>query len=327
MVKSLLLVRNRLKNAYPFRLAPLSANSGIRIEGRVVVVTSTHVVLEEVVVDDQGTIERLGRLTLATTWLQHPKPSVEEDDSGAGDQASFFAVPEEPPRVPDSAMRSTLTIDLLKDAASFFARESFMDASLYGVTDGKAIGTSVERKFKEHLAVRYDFDAGNAALGVDFPSVLTDLKVTSLKQPQSSSPFTSIRQKIYGLGHNLLVFVYDKSDDPKTRSSTLDFTYVMFIDAKHTGDNHLTTGLRNLVQNGAPEGSIIAFLRGAGLLVDLAPESSAALEVLRVLAREVLTTPPDQGYLSLCNAMQWRLQYHHAMGCAPFVESGLIRLR
>jgi hypothetical protein len=39
------------------------------------------------------------------------------------------------------------------------------------------------------------------------------MKVTRIKQPQSSCPFKSARQKIYGLGYSLIVFVYEKIDD------------------------------------------------------------------------------------------------------------------
>ena len=49
--------------------------------------------------------------------------------------------------------------------------------------------------------------------GIDAPELDVDIKVTSIKQPQSSCPFKSARPKRYGLGYNLLVFVYEKSDD------------------------------------------------------------------------------------------------------------------
>ena len=45
------------------------------------------------------------------------------------------------------------------------------------------------------------------------------MKVTAITQPQSSCPFKSARQKIFDLGYSLLVFVYDKKDDPKTSMS------------------------------------------------------------------------------------------------------------
>jgi len=79
-----------------------------------------------------------------------------------------------------------------------------------------------------------------------------DIKVTSIRQPQSSCPFKSARQKIYGLGYSLLVFVYDKHD-------------------------------------------------------------------------EVLRNPPEVGYLTVSNALQWRLQYSRVIEQAGKV-GGILRL-
>lgn len=50
---------------------------------------------------------------------------------------------------------------------------------------------------------------GNSASGIDLPGLGVDIKVTSIKQPQSSCPFKSATQKVYGLGYGLLVFVYE----------------------------------------------------------------------------------------------------------------------
>lgn len=86
---------------------------------------------------------------------------------------------------------------------------------LRGITDGKAVGTYIEHKFKDFLAgegiIRVE-DFGSSAKGVDLPSLDTDIKVTSIRQPQSSSPFKSFKQKIEGLGYNLVLFVYEKTD-------------------------------------------------------------------------------------------------------------------
>jgi hypothetical protein len=99
-------------------------------------------------------------------------------------------------------MKAPLTIDnLLTEAASFSAKESTHDEpGLFGVTDGKAVGTYLEHKFVAHLIDKYSFAGGNSASGIDIPSIEVDIKVTSIKQPQSSCPFKSARQKIFGLG-------------------------------------------------------------------------------------------------------------------------------
>src|SRR3989337_875689 len=100
---------------------------------------------------------------------------------------------------------------------------------LYGVTDGKAVGTFVEHSFHKFLGERYLYTKGSSASGVDFPGLAVDLKVTSTKQPQSSCPFREASQKVYGLGYHLLVFVYDKTDDSTKRSATLDFQQAIFV--------------------------------------------------------------------------------------------------
>ena len=103
--------------------------------------------------------------------------------------------------------KKVLTIEELQLAAKKFCeKESGLYRSeLFGVTDGKAVGTFVEHLFQEYLAQRYEMIVGSSANGLDLPSVNTDIKVTSIKQPQSSCPFKDSRQKIYGLGYNPLL--------------------------------------------------------------------------------------------------------------------------
>ena len=106
-------------------------------------------------------------------------------------------------------MRKQLTVrDLQREATRFAARESKHDEPLlFGITDGKAVGTYLEHKFQEYLQHHYAYSRGSSAKGIDFPKLGVDIKVTSIRQPQSSCPFKSARQKIYGLGYSLLVFV------------------------------------------------------------------------------------------------------------------------
>src|SRR3954468_17461749 len=104
-------------------------------------------------------------------------------------------------------------------ATKEFAREFSANShnSLRGVTDGKAVGTYIEHKFTDFLVGRSIIqreEAGSSAKGIDLPSLDTDIKVTSIRQPQSSSPFKSFKQKIEGLGYNLVLFVYEKTDTP-----------------------------------------------------------------------------------------------------------------
>ena len=106
-------------------------------------------------------------------------------------------------------MKSRLTLEKLIKEAKIFCE--FMSTenhkSLIGITDGKAVGTYVEHRFQHYLFDKYDLSIGSSAKGIDLPDdyIQTDIKVTSITQPQSSCPFNNARQKIYGLGYNLFM--------------------------------------------------------------------------------------------------------------------------
>jgi hypothetical protein len=69
-------------------------------------------------------------------------------------------------------MKKKLTIEaLIKEAQSFCVRQpKFQHKELFGVTDGKAVGTLIEAAFQKHLNEKYDVVIGNAASGIDLPS-------------------------------------------------------------------------------------------------------------------------------------------------------------
>lgn len=211
-----------------------------------------------------------------------------------------------------------LTLALFHDAAKEFAAElrATPFPHLYGATDGKAVGTAVEVMFKTYLEERFDIAVGNAANGLDFPSLNTDLKVTSLKQPQSSCPFRAAAQKIYGLGYNLLLIVYVKEDVPSERAAYLDIRHVVFIDRERTGDFTLTSEIRRILARmdrypGGEEATIEdldALLQDKNIPLDDVSR--------RELAERLLNDPPEQGVLTISNALQWRLQYKRAISTA-----------
>lgn len=202
-------------------------------------------------------------------------------------------------------MKPKLSIQhLIDEAKTFCETESqYENKQLFGITDGKAVGTFIEHKFQNYLASKYDYQKGSSANGIDFPakSLNADVKVTSIKQPQSSCPFRNARQKIYGLGYNLLLFVYEKNDDPRKAISTLDFLNCSFIHQHRTGDFQITKTLRQMLENKANSDDIIAYLLERNLPADEI--------ILNKLADDILRNPPEQGYLTISNALQWRLQY------------------
>ena len=217
-------------------------------------------------------------------------------------------------------MKPSLTVELLADEASRFSEMESLhsEPSLFGVTDGKAVGTYFEHKFRAHLRERYTYDEGSSASGIDFPSLNVDMKVTRIRQPQSSCPFRSARQKIYGLGYSLLIFVYDKTDDPDTQTGNLNIVHTVFVESSRTADYQTTTGILRIIENDGNEDDLIAFIQERSLPVD-------DIQALQ-LAQELLENPPGIGYLTISNALQWRLQYRRVIDQAGDVE-GIHRVR
>jgi hypothetical protein len=201
--------------------------------------------------------------------------------------------------------KQNLTIpQLLTCAKEFCKQESELpNKELFAVTDGKAVGTYIEHKFKDYLLSKYDLQIGNSASGIDLPSseINTDIKVTSIKQPQSSCPFKNAQQKIFGLGYNLLVFVYDKHDNAKTKTALMDFVNCSFVEKDRTADYQITTAILQMIENKANADDIFAYLNDRHIPAD---------EItLMNMAEQILKNPPKAGYLTISNALQWRLQY------------------
>lgn len=202
-------------------------------------------------------------------------------------------------------MKPKLTIERLIEEAKIFCIDQSKSQykELFGVTDGKAVGTFIEQKFQQHLNDKYQVTIGSSANGIDLPSadILTDIKVTSIKQPQSSSPFKDAKQKIFGLVYNLLIFVYDKVDSSKTKTAILNFVSCSFVSKERTADYTTSLRIREMVKDEANMEDIIGYLNDT--------HTHADEITLKKLADKILKTPPEQGYLSILNALQWRLQY------------------
>lgn len=213
-----------------------------------------------------------------------------------------------------------LTLEGLKTEAQRFA--SYLSANpvpdMHKTTDGKAVGTHVENAFNQHLANHFHFTKGNAASGIDFPELGVDLKVTSVKQPQSSCPFRDASQKIFGLGYNLLIFVYEKIDYPADETALLQINFAIFLSQERTADYQTTYGLREIIRRNGNKDDVVAFLEERHLPLD---------EIGREqMANRIIDSPPEIGYLTISNALQWRLQFTRAIGFAAQGEEGVENL-
>ncbi len=202
---------------------------------------------------------------------------------------------------------------LISEAKKFCEIETKKNhIQLWGTTDGKAVGTYVEHKFKQYLKEKYEFTIGNSASGIDLPDddINTDIKVTSIKQPQSSCPYKDSKQKIFGLGYNLLVFVYDKIDSEN--ECKLNFINCTFINADRTADYTTTKRINEMINDGANKEDIM------GYFIDRVISGDEI--TLSNLADLVIKNTPNQGYLTISNALQWRLQYARVISLNNEIE-------
>ena len=115
----------------------------------------------------------------------------------------------------------------------------------------------------------------------------------------------------------MLVFVYQKSDDEEGRTGKLNILHTIFVCAERTADFQTTTGILRILQNDGNKDDLLAFLEERMLPVE-------SIEAERIVD-EIIANPPLVGYLTISNALQWRLQYRRVIEKAGDVE-GLIRV-
>jgi len=94
--------------------------------------------------------------------------------------------------------------------------------------------------------------------------------------------------------------------------------HAIFVDKSRTGDFQMTKGLLHILKNEGNIEDIVAFIQDKNLPVDEIEANN--------IAEEVLKRPPLQGYLTISNALQWRLQYGRVIAQAGDVE-GIHRIR
>lgn len=205
-----------------------------------------------------------------------------------------------------------LTNDGLKKVAGEFAHKMSTHRidEIVGASDGKHVGTYLEHAFKDYLQ-KYFYSAnwGNSAKGVDLPDINTDIKFTSIRQPQSSLPFKDASQKIFGLGYNLIVFVYEKDD---AKENNLTFSSVDFIDKSATADYTMTKVLRQTIKVGGNDDDLYATLIDRNLPGDDITYNN--------IIKNIRKNGVEQGYISISNALQWRASYKRVIEVAGTVK-------
>ena len=118
---------------------------------------------------------------------------------------------------------------------------------------------------------------------------------------------------MYGLGYALLIFVYEKTDDARRKAAMLDFKHVVFVEPNRTADFQTTRGILGILDREGNTDDIVAFLEERSLPLE---------EIGRAqLAEKIMHERPKQGYLTISNALQWRLQYGRVITLASKGET------
>jgi len=89
------------------------------------------------------------------------------------------------------------------------------------------------------------------------------------------------------------------------------------VDASRTADYQTTRGIREIIERDGNTEDLVSFMRDRNLPID-------DIEAL-ILAEELLGEPPKLGYLTISNALQWRLQYKRVIDLAEPVN-GLLQV-
>ena len=110
---------------------------------------------------------------------------------------------------------------------------------------------------------------------------------------------------------------YTKTPDCLTCCETLQIHHVVFVDARRTADYQTTSRILRILENNGNADDLAAFILDRNLPVD-------DIEANKI-AEELLQRPPVQGYLTISNALQWRLQYKRIIDRAGSVD-GVHRL-
>ncbi|WP_232731782.1 hypothetical protein [Kamptonema formosum] len=81
----------------------------------------------------------------------------------------------------------------------------------------------------------------------------------------------------------------------------MNFQHAIFVARERTGDYQTTYGLREILRRNGNQDDVVAFLEDRNLPLD---------EIGReLLAERIMAQPLALGYLTISNALQWRLQY------------------
>jgi hypothetical protein len=88
----------------------------------------------------------------------------------------------------------------------------------------------------------------------------------------------------------------------------VDFKHIVFVRKDKTADFQTTTGIIEILNRGGNKDDLIGYLEERNLPLEEIGRNR--------LAERILKEKPQRGYLTISNALQWRLQYGRVIAAA-----------
>jgi len=167
----------------------------------------------------------------------------------------------------------------------------------------KRIGTYFEKELREWFEEKHGFvSEGSVAEGIDLPAFNIDVKMTSNRQPQSSSPFDDPGERITGVDYNILLFVYDKHSVEE--GNQFDIESCAYIPKERASDYRKSENAAKLVEDYRESKLSESELREQ--LEELTGIGAISDEKFN----EIKENPPKEGAITMTPAVQWRFNYN-----------------
>lgn len=112
--------------------------------------------------------------------------------------------------------------------------------------------------------------------------------------------------------------IYQKKDNNLNKTGQLNIIHTIYVDQSRTADYQTTSGIKKIIENDGNKDDLLAFFQERMLPVD---DIEANL-----IAEELLEKSFNIGYLTISNALQWRLQYSRVIDKADEI-SGILRIK
>jgi len=204
------------------------------------------------------------------------------------------------------------------EAAAFAkAHAHHNEPALVGM-DYPAIEPYYLHRFKTELAKRYDIPETRSKKEITFPAISVDVKFINDRLQDSYCLVHKGTQLVHGLGYDVLLFFYHQQSDFSADTVALDIRDAIWVKKYRTADWYITLSILKCLAEKPSADDLLALFDNLSL--PIFPGEA------QKLAKELLKTPPKQGYSAMGRAMKWHLRWGRVVKEADKVD-GILRLK